>query len=78
MLRALRSRGLGNDPGLAQEESRFISFGLTKRKIFYWYASAMSRTLKKTQVMQVGPDQISETICTDPFFDLDSFLESNE
>ncbi|QXO95664.1 hypothetical protein KSK55_04515 [Methanospirillum purgamenti] len=70
--------GLGNDPGLAQEEGCFVFSGLTKRNFFYWYASAMSRTLKKTQVMQVGPDQISETICTDPFFDLDSFLESNE
>ncbi|QXO95666.1 AAA family ATPase [Methanospirillum purgamenti] len=32
----------------------------------------------ETQVIQLGPDQISEMICTDPFFDLDSFLESNE
>lgn len=38
----------------------------------------VTRNDGETQVTQLGPDQISEMICTDPFFDLDSFLESNE
>lgn len=32
----------------------------------------------ETQVYQLTPDQISDIICTDPFFDLESFMENIE
>jgi len=32
----------------------------------------------ETQVIQLTPDQISDMICTDPFFDLESFLVRDE